>query len=161
VLTQSEKKAAIDAICKANNGTVTADLVIEAARNAKHVLHSCFIWDDARAAHKHRQDIARDLISSVQVFIEHEERTVTSISYCRDPRLQSDQQGYVKVSDLAKRKAEAQQALLAELDRIVAAVERGRGLALGLGCEAYFEAIFQNALQAKSRVESKSKKRAA
>jgi hypothetical protein len=107
MITLEEKKSALDAIEQAT-GRLTPDLVVKTAKNPNHILHWCFNWNDAAAAHQHRLDTARDLISSVRVFIEHEDRIVTAISYCRDPRLPGNEQGYVKVSDLAKRQAEAQ-----------------------------------------------------
>jgi hypothetical protein len=154
MITQSQKRSAIDIICEANNGTVTADLVVAAAKNASHVLHSLFDWNDKTAAHQQRLDIARNIIASVQIIVEYEDRKVSAISYIRDPRTT---RGYVPVSDLAKRRDDAQAALLIELDRIMACVERSRSIASGLGLESYFEAILANAMTAKTKIRTKKK----
>src|SRR5690348_5499317 len=48
-------------------GELTPDVVVEAARNPRNVLHKHFEWDDQKAAEAFRLDQARCLIRSVVV----------------------------------------------------------------------------------------------
>ena len=151
MLTQSQKKKILDDIAKANGGILLPETVIRLAKNPKHPLHPYFDWDDAIAAHQYRLDQARDLISSIEVLVEYEDRVVTAISYIHSPG--SKDQGYIAVDALAKKPEEARQALQIELERIMGSVARGRSIAGGLGLEPYFEAILQNALKAQSKLK--------
>lgn len=51
-------------------GKLTAAVVVEEAKTAKHPLHQFFEWDDRQAAQKHRLEQARHLMRSVYVIIE-------------------------------------------------------------------------------------------
>lgn len=55
---------------EADKGTLVPHDVVKSARPKKSPLHSCFEWDDAAAAQKHRIDQARYLIRSVVVVYE-------------------------------------------------------------------------------------------
>lgn len=48
-------------------GTLTPALVVDAARDPKHPLHSRLEWDDSAAAEKYRLDQAAALIRSVRI----------------------------------------------------------------------------------------------
>lgn len=48
-------------------GAITADGLVEAAKSTNSPLHSYFDWDDARAAKKYRLNTAHDIIRSVRV----------------------------------------------------------------------------------------------
>jgi hypothetical protein len=161
LITQTEKQEAIGAIAQANDGVVTPYAVVEAAKNPKHILHECFDWDDTSAAYKYRLDTARHLIASIEVLVEYEDRTVTAISYVHDVRQGRREQGYVGINSLIKRREDAQQTLLVEIERITASVSRARSIALGLALETYFEAILTNALTAKMKIKAKQVKKVA
>lgn len=49
------------------NGGLTDDLIVEAAKKPKHVLHKWFEWDDTEAAKEHRRLQARALLRSLTV----------------------------------------------------------------------------------------------
>lgn len=49
------------------HGKLTAELVVEAARDPDSPLHSAFTWDDAEAARERRLEQARSLIRSVVI----------------------------------------------------------------------------------------------
>jgi hypothetical protein len=51
----------LDRLYKKHN-TITTDLVLDAASNPKHALHTYFEWDDSVAAHKYRQAQATAMI---------------------------------------------------------------------------------------------------
>jgi hypothetical protein len=157
MITAQQKKAAIDAIAKANGGIVTPDAVIEAAKKESHVLHQCFIWDDQRAAYKQRLDTARDLISSVSVVIEVDDVTVSAISYVHDVRKGRSAQGYVSIDALARRRADAQETMALELERIEAGIKRARSIANGLALGEFLEAALANIVQAKIKIQRRKK----
>jgi hypothetical protein len=46
------------------HGKLTAEIVVEAARDKRSALHSCFTWDDTLAAEEWRKEQARRLIQS-------------------------------------------------------------------------------------------------
>jgi hypothetical protein len=50
-------------------GKVTAELILESAKNKKSVLHNYFQWDDAKAAHSYRLGQATQLLSRIEVKI--------------------------------------------------------------------------------------------
>jgi hypothetical protein len=82
------------------NGSITPDLVIKAAEDPNNVLHHLFEWDNSKAGNAYRVDQARQIITSVKINIVTESRTISAVSYVRDPRLPNDQQGYISVAKL-------------------------------------------------------------
>ena len=58
---------AIEDIRKKNDGEVTAEHVVKAAKAARHVLHDEFEWDDKAAAHEHRLATARHMVRCLVV----------------------------------------------------------------------------------------------
>lgn len=54
---------------------VTAEQIVEAARDPANPLHEAFPWDDVQAAHEHRLEVARSLLRSVRVIIITPQRT--------------------------------------------------------------------------------------
>ena len=73
----SLKVQAIQAIADAHGGHITPEMVIEAARDKRHPLHSEFDWDVKSAAHKHWQNTARHIIRSVKIVYRVEHKNVT------------------------------------------------------------------------------------
>lgn len=55
-------------------GELTAEVVVEAARDPRSPLHDAFDWDPQRAAHEHWLHIGRRLIKSVAIRYEKRER---------------------------------------------------------------------------------------
>lgn len=55
------------------NGKLTADIVVDEAKNPRSALHGEFEWDDSKAAHEHRLQHARSLIRSITVVYEEAE----------------------------------------------------------------------------------------
>jgi hypothetical protein len=53
--------AAIKSLCSAN-GTISPEMVVEAARSPKSPLHAHFTWDDTEAAEQYRLIEARTLL---------------------------------------------------------------------------------------------------
>lgn len=59
--------ATLDTLQQENGGRITARVVVDAARPINSPLHSCFEWDDVRAAELHREDQARHVINSIRI----------------------------------------------------------------------------------------------
>lgn len=116
-----------------NGGVLTPEHVVEDARSVKSPLHEMFPWSDKEAAHKHRLDIAREIIRHVRVEICTETRTFSVPRYVRDPRMASDEQGYAAVAEIKDDRDVARDALLYEFKRAVALLERACDIADGLG----------------------------
>lgn len=51
----------------ANGGTLTPEVVVDAAREPDHPLHSRFEWDDSVAAEKYRRDQAHQIIQKAKI----------------------------------------------------------------------------------------------
>lgn len=138
--------AARDAIREAldklyvKHGTLTPDLVVRAARADTSPLHACFEWDDSAAAQSWREEQARVLIRSVRVEITTDTVTISTVRYVRDPSAKSDEQGYTSIDSLRDDKKSARAALLYECDRLLALMERVRGIAFALGLASEAEA---------------------
>lgn len=54
---------------RARTGAITADAVLEVARDPAHPLHRFFDWDDAAAAEKYRRQQATQMIARVTVVV--------------------------------------------------------------------------------------------
>ncbi len=57
----------LERIRKDNAGTITAELVVERARDRKSYLHGMFEWNDTKAAHQYRLELARRIVRHVVV----------------------------------------------------------------------------------------------
>lgn len=131
---RKEIDAEISRIYKENGG-ITPDLVIKAASDPKNVLHHLFEWDDTKAGNAFRVDQARQIITSVKINIVTESRTISAVSYVRDPRLPSDQQGYISVDKLKTDKDLAKDSIKYEFQRAYAHLHRAKTHAEILGME--------------------------
>lgn len=50
---------------RSTHGVVTAPIILNDARDESSPLHRCFLWDDAKAAEKHRLTQARHLLERI------------------------------------------------------------------------------------------------
>lgn len=113
----------------ANKGVLTPDAVIEDAKDPDSPLHDQFEWDTSKAAYRYWLDQARALITSVKVVETIEKRKVSTVYYVRNPKADSDEQGYVSVTTLKSDEDLAREAIYAEFMRARALMERARDLA--------------------------------
>ena len=123
------------------NGSITPDLVIKAAEDPNNVLHHLFEWDNSKAGNAHRVDQARQIITSVKINIVTESRTISAVSYVRDPRLSNDQQGYISVAKLKTDKYLAKDSIRYEFQRAYAHLHRAKTHAEILGMEDEVSAL--------------------
>jgi hypothetical protein len=96
----------LERLCRTGKGLLTAEAVVEAARNERSPLHGEFEWDDSAAAHRYRIEQARGLIRRFPIQyreVERETRTyevrsaVPQFSPHPEP---GDSQGYADTADL-------------------------------------------------------------
>lgn len=52
---------------RAQHGKLTPEIVLDEAANPESPLHAAFEWDDVKAAHERRIDMARRVITSIKV----------------------------------------------------------------------------------------------
>ena len=123
------------------NGGITPDLVIKAAEDPNNVLHHLFEWDNSKAGNAYRVDQARQIITSVKINIVTESRTISAVSYVRDPRLSNDQQGYISVAKLKTDKDLAKDSIRYEFQRAYAHLHRAKTHAEILGMEDEVSAL--------------------
>lgn len=123
------------------HGRLTPDAVLEAARDPESPLHECFTWNDSVAAHEHRLDQARRLITSVTLQVTYNRINLDVPSYIRDPAAQPHQQGYRNVLRVRSETEMAREALVQEMARAGALLRRARQLALVLEVEDQIDAL--------------------
>ena len=116
-------------------------MVIKAAEDPNNVLHHLFEWDNSKAGNAHRVDQARQIITSVKINIVTESRTISAVSYVRDPRLSNDQQGYISVAKLKTDKDLAKDSIRYEFQRAYAHLHRAKTHAEILGMEDEVSAL--------------------
>lgn len=134
----------LERIEKALNRPLTAEDVLERARDDKNVLHGAFEWDDAKAAHEHRIGQAGHLMRSITVdisrsnLIDRPVRAYVNVTqgenrgYTAITRAMSDIELRKQVIERAYAELEAwrsRYAELTELARIFAAIDQARGAA--------------------------------
>ncbi len=133
-------------------GRVSAEQLVEAARDRKHALHNDFDWNDRQAAHKQRLHTARVIIASVRVVTKDTTRTITSPSYVRDPGRASDEQGYISVVKLRDDGDAAYEALLYETTRLQSQLERCREIAAALNLQDELKAVVDSVMMLSARL---------
>ena len=111
------------------HGKVTADLVVDAARDPDHPWHDRIDWDNETAGQRWRLMQARALIRSVRYERRTETRIIAAPAYIRDPDAEANEQSYVSVALLRDDHERARSALIAEFARVASALRRARELA--------------------------------
>jgi hypothetical protein len=135
------RKAAVDSIIALQDaqGRLTAQRLVEVARNKRHPCHDLFDWDNDSAAHAHRLDQARTLIKMVTVKINVHRVEMRIVGFVRDPTCVGGQQGYISIGALRSDVDQARVALDREFEAVAARLERARAVAAGLGLSAEFD----------------------
>lgn len=108
------------------------DAVIADAKNLDSPLHETFEWEDTQAAHKWRQEQARQLIRSVHVSVRVESHTIAVPRYVRSPDVHPAEQGYGETAYIKSDREKAVAALQYELEKAAAAIHRCEAVALAL-----------------------------
>jgi hypothetical protein len=130
-------------------GELTPEMVVKDAKNPKSPLHAGagFEWNVSKAAYNNWLENARRLIASVTVIHRTEKFTYTAPVYIRDPRKQSNTQGYVSVEDCLNDANLAREAIELEIEQCFARLHRLRDLAKALGQEKRVDKVFNELKQ--------------
>lgn len=104
-------------------GTLTADAIVDDARNPLSPLHACFEWDDRRAADGFRLDQARNLLRSLVTIVDERAATpirafVTVVSREEGDDFPASRRAYTSIVDAMANPAMRQQLLAAALNEI-------------------------------------------
>jgi hypothetical protein len=119
----------LERIRQANGGILTADAVLEAAKDKKNVLHSEFIWEDKKAALVQRLERAREIIITyATIVVINKSRVIKAPMYVRNPNAASDEQGHISINPDEIREDDARRVMLNELARCEAAIQRARNV---------------------------------
>ncbi|MGH6628405.1 MAG: hypothetical protein ACREB3_01585 [Burkholderiales bacterium] len=138
----------LEEIRVANAGRLTAEAVVEDARDKASPLHSEFEWRQKEAAYQHWLDTARHLITSFRVVVT-EEVSVRAPKYVRDPRLEGDEQGYVSLYSLQSDEDAAMAVINSEFGRVESALRRAQGVAEVLGLKSVLDDLLAQILVAR------------
>jgi hypothetical protein len=157
---QTAVQARLSEICRNNGGLLTADAVLADAKSPKSPLHGEFIWNDREAAHKHRLEVARNLIASVRVVIETSERSIRAVAYVRDPRSKTRDQGYVETVRVRQDGDYAREVLIEEFSRAASVLRRAYELADALELRQETEKIIARVDTVLNRLKSADEARA-
>lgn len=79
----------------ARQGVLTAEAVVEAARNRRSVLHRYIEWDDEAAAYEFRLVQARTLIRSIAIEVKNERGQTVPVRGLFDVTLEDRTRGYM------------------------------------------------------------------
>ncbi len=134
-------------------GRLTPAAVVEDAKDPASPLHDCFQWDDEKAAHAHRLDQARSLITSIRIVQKTDRTAVRAVFYVRDPSASDDEQGYVSTTTLRSDADSARVAIVAEFSRVADMLRRAREIAKALECEDDVEALLRSVVDLRSRFD--------
>jgi hypothetical protein len=123
----------MESIRERDGGRLTADAVWQDGRDdVASPLHREFTWDVDKAAEAHWRMQARRLIEECYIQVRVKTTTYRAPAYVRDQTASAREQGYVKVTDLKTDRDLSLEALEYEVRRARAALERARGVAIGL-----------------------------
>jgi hypothetical protein len=123
------------------DGKVTADAVIEEAKDPKSPLHGEFEWDVEKAAMEAWRETARRLIRSVRVQVHTETWTVAVPRYVRNPESPQREQSYAEAADLRGDHDRAMASLAYEIERADGAIRRAEKVAMSVGLSDEIEFV--------------------
>jgi hypothetical protein len=149
-------------LCKieTRSGAITPVAVVKAAQVKNHPLHEHFDWNNNTAGHNWRLQQARQLINSVKVVIEIEDREIRSIAYVRDPAVDGDEQGYRRITRLAET-GDAHEAVLAEFGRAESHLQRAYSVAIVLDFASDIDGLIERLGKLAAKVRGKAERQMA
>ena len=156
--TIEQRKAILDEMEAALGRPPTPDDVINIATDPQHVLHGDFEWNDGLAGHHWRQMQARSLLRSVEIVVIRQGRAVHSVEYVRNPSL-GRQQGYVNVTTVTKRSAEAREILHMLVRRVRSHVETAREVAAVLELEDELQLLLEQIVAFEGKIFAKGQRK--
>ena len=143
------KRAAIEA-CADKAGRIDPTRVWQAARDPAHPLHDEFDWDVRRAAEKHWELTARELIREIRFQAVYEQRKVLCPVYVADPRSLGD---YVATARIKHREELTAAVMKRELVAIEATINRAMALAMTFDMVDELKRMLQDIVMLKMRLD--------
>lgn len=136
-------------------GRITPNRLVEAARATEHPWHTSFEWDDAKAAHEHRVETAREIIRTYVTARITDDVIVRPSApvYVRDPRLPNDEQGYVNIARVRSDEELTREVLVQEFSRAAAALQRAYDVADALNARAQVKTLIAKINALRERAE--------
>ena len=134
------------------DGRLTPDAVIEAAQDENHPLHDRFDWNDSTAAHNWRRQQARQLIQSVKIEYQSDDRIIAAPVYVRDMTVENGEQGYIDAARLLGKRDLAIEVLRREIARVEAALERAYGAAAILKIDDEYRRLTERTVKSFGRL---------
>lgn len=134
-------------------GQLTPEVVLADARKADSPLHSQFEWDTKKAAKAYWLEQARELIRSVRMVMRDESTSLSVVAYVRDPRADSDEQGYISIRKLLTEKDLARDAVVNEFSRAAAGLRRAREIAAALNLAGEVDGIIDHIETVKAKAQ--------
>ena len=132
-------------------GRLDAKALVDAARDKKHPMHGDFEWRDDVAGEAYRLIQARGYIASVRVVITQSTKKIVAPGYVHDPAAGRGP-GYVTMARLQTEREHAEEAMMNEINRVQAALERSREIAAALDLSEEHEAAMNAVLVLASRI---------
>lgn len=147
---------------KNRDGRLTPRAVVADAqkRNSPLHRHGGFQWDIHKAAYRHWLDRARTLIASVDYIFHVDHRTLIVPFYSRDPRLPTNQQGYVSFDELQSNDALASESIDSQLVVALGVLHRVLNMATALGLRDRVMQAIEQIRDLRRRVRKTPRKRA-
>lgn len=134
-----EVKAALAEI-ETKLGTLTPEVVVDAAKDPDSILHEYFEWDNKVAGAAYRIGQARALMAhAARVKITYENRTFAVPAYVRDPRLPVNEPGYVSINRVSRDEDLSRQVCLREFEMAGTHLKRARDISTALGLAEEFQ----------------------
>jgi hypothetical protein len=127
------------------NGEITPQDLVEAARDDNTPIHGLFNWDDESAANEQRLNTARTILRRVTFARTTRSITLKVPAYIRNPNALARVQSYKLIEKIEQRSEEAREVLAMELKRIMGAIDRGRAIAGVLDLGDYFDEMLEMA----------------
>lgn len=133
-------------------GQLTADAVIDDAKDPDSPMHPCFQWDVAIAAREHWRYTARKLINSVK-YVYHTETTDIVVSkYVHNPDAPPGVQGYLSVPRILTQKDLARRALLEEFYRALEVFRRASHYAHVFGVQQDVDDLIRRVTRVSTKI---------
>lgn len=122
-------------LSQAHAGAITAQMVVDDARDPESPLHDYIEWDAERGLHQYQLTQARQLIRTVRVEVTTIHQTFRPPHFVRDPDLPRETQGYIALPTLQGEAERSRSAVLQEIHRVTQALRRAREVAVVLELE--------------------------
>jgi hypothetical protein len=147
------------------DGDILPATVVADARDPKSPIHHKFNWNVQEAAMEHWLDTAQGLIRFVKLRVEIDRRTVVAPFYVVKPNREPRSHRYVELTIASRDRDMAFAIMIAECDRIAAAIRRAQEVCHVLGLRDELDELLADAAAIRTSTERRrdeaEKKRAA